>query len=61
MTKEELVEVKGAITALLDSLSHYIDWNSGGYEAYWDSWEEYEEFIQKVADASNIIEKEIAR
>lgn len=60
MTKEELTKVKGAITELLDSLSHYIDWNSSGYEAYWDSYEEYEEFIIKISDACNIIEKEIA-
>lgn len=60
MTKEELVEVKGAITALLESLSHYIGWSaSGGYESYWDSYEAYEEFNQDIVNACNIIEKEL--
>lgn len=59
MTKEELVEVKDAITVLLEALSHYISWNS--YESYWDSCEEYEEFNQGIVNACNIIEKEIAK
>lgn len=58
MTKEELVEVNGAITALLESLSHYT--SLYGID-YWKTYEEYDEFNQKIADACNIIEKEIAK
>lgn len=55
MTKEELNKVKEVITAL------YKGWNSCGYEAYWDSYEDYEEFDNSVADALNIIEKELVK
>lgn len=61
MKKEELNKVKEAITALHDSLSHYIGWNSGGYEAYWDSYEDYEKFNNNIVDACNIIEKELKK
>lgn len=59
MTKEELNKVKGAISELLESLSHYTCLS--GVKAYWDSYEGYEEFNNRIAEACNIIEKELAK
>ena len=57
--EEELTKVRNAIAALLESLSHYTD--RYGVKAYWDSYEGYEEFINSVVEACNIIEKEFAK
>lgn len=57
MTEEKINKVKDAITALLEALSYYVDWN--GVKAYWDSYEEYDKFYQNIADACNILEKEL--
>lgn len=59
MTKEELIEVKDSITILLEALSHYTGWY--GVKPYWNSYEEYEKFNQDIADACNIIEKELSK
>ena len=53
--EEELTKVRNAIAALLESLSHYTD--RYGVKAYWDSYEGYEEFINSVVEACNIIER----
>lgn len=34
MTKEELNKLKYVLSSVCDSLSHYIGWNDGGYEAF---------------------------
>lgn len=59
MTKEELCKLRYVISALDESLSQYIGWNYAGVDAYWESYEEYEEFMHLIDDARNIIEKEL--